>query len=94
MSNHPSQLPHEVRSPRGSSTTPTFSLTETKPPSEAAIAERAYTKYESRGRVHGFDLEDWTEASHEILTSASGHASNPSLRPLRNPTLAVVAPRE
>lgn len=33
----------------------------------AAIEKRAYAIFESRGSVHGFDLDDWTTAKKEIL---------------------------
>ncbi|HZP49455.1 MAG TPA: DUF2934 domain-containing protein [Vicinamibacterales bacterium] len=32
----------------------------------ADIAERAYQLYIQRGRVHGFDREDWLRAEHEL----------------------------
>ena len=31
------------------------------------IARRAYEIYESRGRVDGFDVEDWLSAESEML---------------------------
>jgi Protein of unknown function (DUF2934) len=31
------------------------------------IAGRAYQLYEARGRVDGFDLQDWLQAEREIL---------------------------
>jgi len=34
---------------------------------QAAIAQRAHELYEHRGRVHGYDWEDWLKAEHEIL---------------------------
>lgn len=44
--------------------------TETKP-TEPVIAElirqRAYELFEQRGRVEGFDQEDWARAEEEIL---------------------------
>lgn len=45
---------------------PTDYRTAAKPPSNADIARRAYEKYEARGRVDGFALEDWLTASHEL----------------------------
>jgi Protein of unknown function (DUF2934) len=32
------------------------------------VALRAYQLFESRGRVHGLDLEDWFRAEKEILS--------------------------
>lgn len=34
---------------------------------EEAIRHRAYERYEARGRVDGFELEDWLEAEAEVL---------------------------
>ncbi len=34
--------------------------------SPADIAERAYQLYVERGRVDGFDREDWLRAEHEL----------------------------
>ena len=42
---------------------------------DADIAKRAYDKYEARGRAHGFDREDWTAASHELIAETFGHMS-------------------
>ena len=36
-------------------------------PSEVRIRERAYELYESRGREHGHDEQDWLRAEQEIL---------------------------
>jgi hypothetical protein len=33
----------------------------------STIAKRAYQLFERRGRVHGFDLEDWIRAEQELL---------------------------
>lgn len=37
---------------------------------EATIRRRAYEIYEQRGRVDGFELEDWAQAETEILGSS------------------------
>jgi hypothetical protein len=34
---------------------------------QANIAERAHQLYEQRGRVHGYDWEDWLKAESQIL---------------------------
>jgi hypothetical protein len=31
------------------------------------IARRAYQLYEARGRVDGYDVEDWLQAEQELL---------------------------
>jgi hypothetical protein len=51
--------------------------------SAADVAERAYQLYLERGRVDGFDREDWLRAEHELKvprkksavvgTTATGH---------------------
>ena len=38
------------------------------------IALRAYELYEARGRVDGFDVQDWLQAEREILGEAAEHA--------------------
>ncbi len=38
------------------------------------IAEIAYELYESRGRIHGFDLDDWLAAERIILAGHAGQA--------------------
>jgi regulation of enolase protein 1 (concanavalin A-like superfamily) len=35
---------------------------------EEAIRVRAYQLFEQRGRVHGYDVEDWIRAKTEIST--------------------------
>jgi len=71
----------QVRRPSGISPAPTTPRTEVRAASDADIAKRAYEKYEARGRAHGFDLEDWTTASRELIAETFGHLSNPSLSP-------------
>jgi Protein of unknown function (DUF2934) len=38
---------------------------------QSKIRERAHQLFESRGREHGHDKQDWTEAEHEILNKES-----------------------
>jgi hypothetical protein len=38
------------------------------------ISLRAYELYEARGRVDGFDVQDWLQAEREILGEAAEHA--------------------
>jgi hypothetical protein len=40
------------------------------------IAQRAYQLYEARGRVEGYDVQDWLQAEDEILTQM-GYAVEP-----------------
>lgn len=46
--------------------------------SDAEIAKRAYEKYEARGRVDGFDWDDWIAASHELAGDTLSHVGLPS----------------
>jgi hypothetical protein len=34
-----------------------------------SVAQRAYQRYEERGREHGRDLDDWLEAERELLNN-------------------------
>jgi hypothetical protein len=34
---------------------------------EERIKQRAYELYEQRGRIHGFDVDDWLQAENEVL---------------------------
>jgi len=52
-----------------------------RPASHAEIASRAYDKWEARGRVDGFDLDDWIDASHELTGDVFRNVSSPSLSP-------------
>ena len=53
----------------------------------AAIEKRAYAIFESRGSVHGFDLDDWTTAKKEILQDDL----NPNTSDVR---ILIACPRE
>ncbi len=41
---------------------------------EEAIRVRAYQLFEQRGRVHGYDVEDWFRAEAEFNTGAQHSA--------------------
>jgi len=41
---------------------------------EEAIRVRAYQLFEQRGRVHGYDVDDWFRAKAEIGTGVSHSA--------------------
>jgi Protein of unknown function (DUF2934) len=47
------------------------------------IAGRAYQLYEARGRVDGFDLQDWLQAEREILGESSSpkKPQQPAVKP-------------
>jgi hypothetical protein len=40
-----------------------------------AIASRAYELFQARGRLHGYDLDDWLEAERQF-----GATANPTTR--------------
>ena len=41
------------------------SFTESRPDADR-IAQRAYERYEARGREDGHDMDDWIEAEREL----------------------------
>ena len=76
MSQHTSHSSHHVQHTDSSSHVPKETqCSDAKSACDAHIAERAYEKYEARGRTHGFDREDWTAASHELIAETFGHSS-------------------
>jgi len=57
-----------------SSASPSQSNTETETASQTVrdlIAVRAYEIFQSRGAVHGSDIEDWLQAEKEVLQQHS-----------------------
>ena len=75
MSHQASHLSAHVRHPHGPSSAPGSQSIDVKSASDIDIAKREYQKYEARGRVNGFDVEDWTAASHELIAETFGHLS-------------------
>lgn len=86
MSHHTAHLPAHVRHPHVPFSASTVEHIDVKSASNADIAIRAYEKYEARGRTDGYDLEDWTAASRELIAETFGHLSNPSLSPSQHAT--------
>jgi len=83
MSQHTSHSYSHVQHAAGSSQAPRpAQLGSERSACDADIAKRAYEKYEARGRAHGFDREDWTAASHELIAETFGHSSLSSSRAL------------
>jgi hypothetical protein len=76
MSHHPSHLSPQARHPNGHSPASAGQRAEVRSASDADIAKLAYEKYEARGHVDGFDREDWTAASRELLGETFGHLSH------------------
>ncbi len=77
MSHHASHAVHESSSSSSNGSKPT---TDSKLKHQSAIAipqeaiaKRAYEKYTARGCVHGFDQQDWSEASRELIVEALAH---------------------
>ena len=85
MSHHPSHLSPQIRQSNPPLSASTVKRIEVKSASDADIAKRAYQKYEARGRADGYDIQDWTAASHELIAETFGHLSSPSLSPSQHP---------
>jgi hypothetical protein len=73
MSHHTSHLSAQVQDPQGPSSAVAEQSIDVRSASHADISRRAYEKFEARGAVHGFDLEDWTSASRELVAETFGH---------------------
>ena len=54
------------------------SFTESRPDADR-IAQRAYERYEARGREDGHDMEDWFEAERELRQSVSSDTTTAGL---------------
>ena len=60
-------------------------------PTHAEIQERAYYRYVDRGRIDGFDREDWRLAETELRGGEQPAVREPDeLSPVRQPTAAAV----
>ena len=47
------------------------------------IAKVAYSLHEKRGRVHGYDLDDWLEAERIVLEKYAKEAGKKKRKPLK-----------
>lgn len=78
MSHHTfSRSPH-VQPASTPAPNPTGQRPTARTASNDEIAKRAYEKYEARGRVDGFALDDWLKASHELTGDTLSHMGLPS----------------
>lgn len=71
-----SPRPADVSSARSrgqSQTQPSF--TESRPDADR-VAQRAYERYEARGREDGHDVEDWFEAERELNQGVSSDSTS------------------
>jgi hypothetical protein len=75
MSQRTSHFSPEVRHPKSHTAAPIQEFIDIRSASNAAIAKRAYEKYQARGFAHGFDREDWISASRELVAETFGHLS-------------------
>jgi hypothetical protein len=76
MSQHASHSSHHNQHPASPSQVPAAAQSgNARSACDADIAKRAYEKYQARGCTHGFDREDWTAASHELIAETFGHSS-------------------
>ena len=82
MSNHSSHTFARVKQTHRRSSAPSADILDVRSASDVDIAKRAYEKFQARGCVHGFDLQDWTNASRELTAETFGQVtSSPSLCP-------------
>jgi len=81
MSHHTSHLSTPVQNQSSPAPARTGQRVAPRPASHAEIASRAYDKYQARGRLDGFDVDDWIAASHELIGDTFGQLSSPSLSP-------------
>ena len=60
-------------------------------PTHAEIQERAYYRYVDRGRINGFDREDWRLAETDLRGGEQPAVREPDEpRPVRRPTAVAV----
>ena len=84
-----SPRPADVSSARagrqGAETQPSFTETRPRftgrPPNADRIAQRAYERYEARGREDGHDVDDWFDAERELQAMASPDNTEPDVNP-------------
>ena len=75
MSKHSSHTAFQVRSLHVLPASPAEQPIDARVASDADIAKRAYEKYEARGRIDGFDAQDWSAAKCELVSETFGHLS-------------------
>jgi hypothetical protein len=69
------ETPDQVQTPqeRPQSPQPIFEPEQAEPQiGKDDIAQRAYAIYEQRGRVPGYDLNDWLQAERELINHDKG----------------------
>jgi len=88
MSNHTPHVSSYLRQPDLGAFARSAHGTDGRPVSESDISKRAYERYEARGCVHGYDVQDWTDASRELTVETSGQVTNnsPSMCPSEYPS--------
>jgi hypothetical protein len=72
MSHHTSSFSPYLRTSAGPPPFPAAPRMAVRSVSDVDIARRAYEIYEARGRLDGFDREDWAAASRELAATRSG----------------------
>jgi hypothetical protein len=73
MSHHQSHFAPQTQKPTAPSSSSTYQRGDVTV-ADSDVAKLAFSKFEARGRAHGFDKEDWANASREL--GAKGHAGN------------------
>jgi hypothetical protein len=72
MSQHAFRESVQHRRPNGISSIAVSNRVYADSVADEIIAKRAYYKFVTRGRIDGFDREDWAEAQEELIAEASG----------------------
>jgi Protein of unknown function (DUF2934) len=72
MSQHAFRESVQHRRPNGSSSVAVSQRIYADSVADEIIAKRAYEKFVARGRIDGFDRDDWTAAREELIAEASG----------------------
>jgi hypothetical protein len=73
MSHHESHFSPQTQKTTAASPSTSYQRGDVTVP-DADVAKLAFAKFEARGRAHGFDKEDWANASREL--GAKGHAGH------------------
>ena len=72
MSQHAFRESVQNRRPNGISSVAVSQRIYAESVSDEIIAKRAYEKFVARGRIDGFDREDWAGAREELIAEAFG----------------------
>jgi|WetSurMetagenome_2_1015567.scaffolds.fasta_scaffold1580362_1 hypothetical protein len=82
MSHHESHFSPQTQKPTAPSPSTTFQQGDVTVP-DSDVAKLAFAKFEARGGAHGFDKEDWENASRELAAKGHRRGHPAGLTPLR-----------